>query len=338
MTRSRVGVLAIVVLLLLGTTPAAGSGAEPPSSASGQPTTTTEAAPSAPEPAESPTSEPPTTEATEPPGPPTTEPPTTQPPTTQPPTTQPPTTQPPTTQPLPAPAESDVLAADPAELLALAPIPAVGSANARFVRLAYRELLGRDADAGGLDWFLSFLASGGPRTREAVGRQLLFSREGAGNEVARAYAELLGRTPEPAGRAYWTEILQSRPVAELRVLIIASDEFYLRAGGTPERWMDAVYRSVLGRAPDPGGAAYWLGLVQRGLSRPAVVTLISESPEQRLRRVIAIHGELLGRAPTATELTAGLALLASREERDLRARVLASDELYHRIYDAVFGA
>lgn len=237
----------------------------------------------------------------------------------------------------PPEAPPDVLAAEPGELLALAPIPTVGSVNARFVHLAYLELLGRPPDVGGLDFYLGQLAAGGARTRESLGRTLLFSPEGAGNEVRRAYAELLVRPAEPGGLAYWTEVLRTRPVAELRVLILGSDEFYLRSGGTGPAWMDAVYRSVLGRAPDAGGAAYWLGLLDRGLSRPAVVAEISRSPEQRLRRVVATYGELLGRAPTEAELAEGIGVLATGEERDLRARVLASDELYRAIYDAAFG-
>ncbi len=205
----------------------------------------------------------------------------------------------------------------------------VTSANARYITDAYQSLLGRPADDAGLDYQLARLAAGGDRSREAMAWSLAFSPEGSRREVIRAYSDLLGRSPDDAGATYWTTHLQGHGVVDLRVLLLASDELRLRSGGgTDTGWIGALYTAVLGRGPDGAGQQYWLGRLQAGVPRALVAASIYQSDEALGRRVQALHTEILGRGATGAEQTGGVATIRATDERNLRARLIASDEAF----------
>ncbi|MEM9654525.1 MAG: DUF4214 domain-containing protein, partial [Actinomycetota bacterium] len=211
------------------------------------------------------------------------------------------------------------------------------SANARFVVDAYQQLLGRTADSAGLDFHLSRLAAGGDRSRQTFVYALLFSSEGSGQEVGRAYDDLLGRAADATGATYWTSHLEGHGVLDLRVLLLASEEYHSRAGGTNAAWIEALYLDVLGRASDPGGLAYWLALADGGTPRPLIVAGLYLSDEALERRVDAYYQETLTRAPTPTERTDGVAYIRTNGERQLRAEIWASDEAFEQYLDAALS-
>ncbi|MDH5288884.1 MAG: DUF4214 domain-containing protein [Acidimicrobiia bacterium] len=205
----------------------------------------------------------------------------------------------------------------------------VTSANARYVADAYQTLLGRPADDAGLDYQLARLAAGGDRSREAMAWTLAFSTEGSRLEVDRAYSDLLGRAPDSAGATYWTAHLQGHGVVDLRVLLLASDELRLRSGGgTDTGWVGALYTAVLGRGPDSPGLQYWLGRLEAGVPPALVAASIYQSDEALGRRVQALYAEILGRAATGSEQMGGVATIRATDERNLRARLIASDEAF----------
>jgi hypothetical protein len=192
------------------------------------------------------------------------------------------------------------------------------------------------ADTGGLDHHLGLLAAGGDRSRLPFTRFLLFSQEGARRQVTLAYAELLGRAPEPGGDAYWTAVLQGRAVTDLRVFLMASDEYAARAGGTDMAWIDALYRDGLGRASDPAGLQYWLGRRSAGASRILVAAGIALSDEALIGRVDRLHLDALGRQPSPPERAAGVAVVRAEGERVLASRLYASDEAFEPYLEAAW--
>ena len=202
------------------------------------------------------------------------------------------------------------------------------SANARFVVDAYQTLLGRDPDTAGLDFHLSRLTAGGARSRLAVTYTLLFSTEGSRGEVDRAYDDLLDRGADPTGRSYWTDHLQGHSVVDLRVLLLASDEYRNGAGGTDQAWIEAVYLDVLGRGADPSGLTYWLGQAQSGVARALIAAAIYQSDEALGRRAIAHYSDVLNRTPSEAERLGAVATIRRLGERGLRAELLSSDEAF----------
>lgn len=203
------------------------------------------------------------------------------------------------------------------------------SANEEWLELAYAEILGRPADDAGLEWWLGRIAADGADSRTIVAREMAFSVEGARGEVVRAYADLLGRSPDDAGLAYWTDFLRSEPATVLRSLLLASEERQLRAGERAA-WLDGVYQEILGRDADPAGRTYWFEQLDNGFAPLLLVLEIYVSTEGINRRVDQIYTETVGRSATPAEVDAGRPVVTVLGERELRARLLASDEAYER--------
>ncbi|MEM7339042.1 MAG: DUF4214 domain-containing protein [Actinomycetota bacterium] len=213
----------------------------------------------------------------------------------------------------------------------------INSANASFIADSYTQFLGRSADDAGLDYHLGVLSAGGDQRRLTFTYALLFSAEGAGIEVDRAYQDLLNRAAEADGRAFWASRLQGHGVSDLRVLLLASDEYVANAGGTESAWIDALYADVVDRPADDDGKQYWLDQRAAGVARANVAAGLYFSDEALGRRVDAYYTELLSRAPAAGERTAGIAQIRATGERSLRAAVWASDEAYETYLQAAWS-
>src|SRR5262249_47794046 len=109
---------------------------------------------------------------------------------------------------------------------------AIGSANARFVAALYRDLLGREPDAGGLAHF-SGLLDRNAATRAQIVRLIENSPEYRTRVIRNLYQTLLGRDADPAGLSLFLGFLASGgTITQIRAILIGSPEYYARAGGT----------------------------------------------------------------------------------------------------------
>jgi Domain of unknown function (DUF4214) len=204
----------------------------------------------------------------------------------------------------------------------------ISTATARYIADTYQVLLGRAADGTGIGYNLARLVAGGDRTREAFAYGLAFSPEGSRREVVWAYRDLLGRAPDEAGADYWTAHLQGHGVVDLRVLLAASDEYHNRAGATAAGWIESLYEDLLGRPVDSTGWSYWQEQTQAGLPRALVAASIYQSDESLGRRVEALYTDVLGRPASAGERVEGVDFVRANDERNLRARLVGSNEAY----------
>jgi hypothetical protein len=106
-------------------------------------------------------------------------------------------------------------------------------ANAAITR-AYREVLGRDPDPSGLAHYRAKWREGW--TQGQIRDDLRRSVEGRGNHIhsaiTRAYRELLGRDPDPAGYANYERLMRERGYSErdVRAAIMSGDEYRQRRG------------------------------------------------------------------------------------------------------------
>ncbi|GDY12283.1 hypothetical protein LBMAG53_11610 [Planctomycetota bacterium] len=91
--------------------------------------------------------------------------------------------------------------------------------------------------------------------------------------VARFYTEVLLRTGDPTGLAYWTnQLLEGdRSGADIARSFFFSTEFIDR-GTSDAVFIDTLYRTFFDRAGDPGGIAYWTGQLAGGTSRNAILS------------------------------------------------------------------
>ncbi len=214
----------------------------------------------------------------------------------------------------------------------------VDSANARYVVATYQQFLQRDPADSGLDFHLSRMVAGGDLSREQMARSLLFSPEGSALEVARAYQSILDRGADADGKAYWARHLQRNDVLDLRVLLLSSNEYHRRNGGTDNAWISALYRDILGRSPESVGLTYWSRQAARGVPRPLIVAGFYLGRESLGRRTNAYYQLALERTPTAAERSAGASLIARDGERALYARLWASDEAFETYFDQGWGS
>lgn len=131
-----------------------------------------------------------------------------------------------------------------------------------FITNLYRELLGRNPDAGGFAYWANAVSS--DTSRATVVRAFLDSQEYRGHFVTTLYVEFLNRAPDAGGLQYFTDLLAAnRSEVQILSAIMGSQEYYLRAGGTSDGFVNAVYRNLLGRSPDAAGMAYWVTLTEQ---------------------------------------------------------------------------
>ena len=121
----------------------------------------------------------------------------------------------------------------------------------------YRRILGREPDGNGREYWRSQVARG-LRIEEVAtyfyGSEEYFARRGRthGGFVDGLYRDLLGRNPDPQGRAYWVSELDRGRLSRVGV----ATNFYASIESRGSR-VDGLYRSILGRGPDPDGRRYW---------------------------------------------------------------------------------
>lgn len=191
-------------------------------------------------------------------------------------------------------------------------------------------------------------------------------------QVYRLYAAVFGREPDVNGHQTWTGLLASeaRTVQQAVAGFTASPEFQARYGGLDAPgFVTQLYGNVLGRAPNSTDLNYWVGRIEGGLSREAVVLHFAESPEHKLRTATAqadfdlardptdwtddvyrLYLAVLGREPDAAGLTGWATSLANgTEPATVVTRFMASSEFQARygtttdaefvtlLYDNVLG-
>lgn len=82
---------------------------------------------------------------------------------------------------------------------------------------------------------------------------------------------------------------------------------------------------MLGRAPDPGGLAYWTGVLDRGVARDELASLLT-TPEVIARRVQHAYQTLLDRPPDPAGSAYWAPQVAAADQRALVIGIGASTE------------
>jgi hypothetical protein len=72
------------------------------------------------------------------------------------------------------------------------------------------------------------------------------------------YQQFLGRDPEPNGVAGWiSQINGGATMQFVEAGILGSQEFYTKAGSTPQAFVNAAYQKLTGRMPSRRDLYYW---------------------------------------------------------------------------------
>ncbi|HMC89362.1 MAG TPA: DUF4214 domain-containing protein [Gemmataceae bacterium] len=127
-----------------------------------------------------------------------------------------------------------------------------------FLELSYRRLFGRTADAGGIAGWSGLLEQG--CRREFVLWKLLRSEEAQ------------ARGNRPAG-ALALDLWTWNHANVMEILTMDGPDF-----------LELAYRRLLGRRPDPAGAACWADVANRGASKPFILWSMLRCPEALARQ------------------------------------------------------
>jgi hypothetical protein len=210
----------------------------------------------------------------------------------------------------------------------------------RFVNRVAADLLGR---AFTPDEQLFWVRNLGCRPSSMLTRNdmvvlLESTAEYASGLVNSLYVQYLGRPADLAAHDAGVSFLDNpnygfdrdQLLEQLRAALLGSDEYYQRAGGTDDGFVAALYRDVLGRTPDPAGAAAATAALQSGVSRSDLAYSVLVSSEGT-----AVLGQNLYQRFLHRDIDAGGrdALLTARQhgvgEQNLIADLLASPEYYN---------
>lgn len=207
--------------------------------------------------------------------------------------------------------------------------PRDAAADARFVHLAYRNVLGRDAAAGEANYWAATLDYPTSFTYAQVAAVLTRSQEHREAVVRGLYEAILHRAVDPSGLTTWSRWLASGTQADLASVLMGSDEYWNAAGATASGWVQAVYLDVLGRAPDAAGLGYWTGHIEAGTTtRRGLANALWQSQEHRDARVKAAYFDVLGRVADSGGLRYWSAKLASWDDARLVESLVASAEFW----------
>lgn len=102
-------------------------------------------------------------------------------------------------------------------------------------------------------------------------------------QAARLYRTALARYPDAGGLAFWRDQIEAGrcTLRDAANAFMASPEYASLYGNAPTSlaFATALYRNALRRDPDPGGLAYWVGALDKGVPRADVLLAFSESAE-----------------------------------------------------------
>lgn len=154
--------------------------------------------------------------------------------------------------------------------------PAATVTNSRrLVNAYYLDLVARLSDEPGAEFWVGQLDRG-DLTPAQVARRFTITGEYGRVVVDRLTRSYLGRSATPDERDARAPTVLAGKRYDAAAAILGSDEYFAATGGpaTDESWVEAAYQSALGRAADPEGREWALGLLADGVPRTRVARLL----------------------------------------------------------------
>jgi len=143
---------------------------------------------------------------------------------------------------------------------------------------AYQHYLGRGPDPAGQQAWLNAMNAG--MTIEQLGANFIgspeyYARAGSTPQgwVTKLYADVLGRTPDPSGLAFWAATLNAGASrAQVSTGFVLSTEYLSGV-------VDGYYVRLLNRHSDPLGCGTWVSMIQQGARDEQIIAGITGSDE-----------------------------------------------------------
>lgn len=202
--------------------------------------------------------------------------------------------------------------------------------NQRFADQVYRDLLGRQPDAGGLAAWLVQLDHGMARSEFVA--QLEQSAEFRQDQVMAIYQKYLHRPADPAGLEMGGQLLARGATDErLAEIVVGSQEYFALHGGANDGFLAAIFQDALHRPIDAGAKAAFGQALASGASRTQIAEAVFSSREYHgdvvddiYLRLLHRHADAAGQSFWANWLDAG------NTDEQLTAALAACDEYFAR--------
>jgi hypothetical protein len=172
--------------------------------------------------------------------------------------------------------------------------------NEDYLKVLYRTFFDREADAGGVAYWLGEMSGG--RSRRSVLAGFVNSVEfteicasygidrgtmaddatatGAGRFVERLYTIALERPSDPSGLESWAQRINDKSVTPEQVAkeFFLSPEYAAKNTGN-DKYVETLYLVFMDRTSEGDGKAYWVGQLNQGMGREAVLEGFAQSEE-----------------------------------------------------------
>lgn len=165
--------------------------------------------------------------------------------------------------------------------------------------------------------------------RAGLASDLAQSDTFAGVMLADLYTKAFGRAPDAAGEEYWRGVLRAGyRIDKIGANFLASEEYYLSSGGSPEGFVRHLYQDILGRPADTAGLEYWLGRLDAGAGRVTVAASFYRSIESRQDRATVMYERVIGFTPSPESLNYWSNRLLSTDDLGIAVELAASDRFF----------
>jgi hypothetical protein len=205
-----------------------------------------------------------------------------------------------------------------------------GTPNLRWLSEAYRDILNRQIDAGGLAAWGNQLNQG--MSRVQIVQAIETSKEYRTDQVQALYTQYLHRSADVPGLANGVAFLQSGgAVEQLAAAMAGSAEYFQsRGGGTNSGFLAALYLDALGRPIDSSGARSFGAALAAGVSRSEVAASLLGSAEDHRFLVSTYYNTFLERPPDAGSAVWVNALNLGAGDESIIASFASSIEFYDK--------
>ncbi len=167
--------------------------------------------------------------------------------------------------------------------------------NVHWLRCLYLDLLNREPDIGGLNYWINKLTSGTSST--SIADSFLKSPEYCTITAESLYAKLLDRHSDPGGLNFWRDYLVRGSPLQDAINGFCNSAEYKSRHPVPDQFVESLYNKLLGRHSDPGGFQYWVNKINSGTNTIDIINGFLRSREYALQRMTEFYQKFLGRQP-----------------------------------------
>ena len=196
----------------------------------------------------------------------------------------------------------------------------------RWLRSLYLDLLNREPDQGGLNFYIDVLYK--TMNKDEIVESILRSQEYGTIVTNSLYQKYLERQSDSSGLEYWRNILSNgTPIQNVIVGFCDSPEFKNKYP-VPYEFTRALYNKILERPPE-GGAAENNPLLH-GVTTTDYIRRFLTSSEYSSKVITSYYNKYLGRAPERGPVEGEIPRTQNESIQQIIKGFLVSNEYYER--------